>query len=554
MSLAPLLLLLGCAVPDRASAQPEAPEPARPVASGVVFEDSNGNRRRDPGERGVPGVAVSNGEAVVQTDAQGRYRLPVSDGTIIFLSKPSGYMVPLDEANLPRFYYIHAPQGTPAELGLRFAGVAPSGPLPESVDFPLVRAPEPAEFEVVWFADTQAQTPAELDYLREDVISELVGTDAAFGITAGDVVYDDLSLYPRHNRLVGAIGIPWFNLPGNHDLNFLAPDDRTSLETYKRHFGPPYYSFDYGRVHFVLLDSVDYHGRNAGRERPNAWGAGVYEGRIGEPQLTWLANDLALVPQDRLVVVAMHIQLRTPGPDNASINVSDREALLKVLSGRRVFSVAGHHQRVLHQYFGPADGFQGPEPLHQHVLAAVSGGWWSGPRDVRGIAAAYGPDGTPNGYYIMSVRGTEASMRYKAAGAPAAHQMRISVAPVFEHSTLGPAAPQGFHDPPIARERLAAMELVVNLFDGGPNSRVSYRVDDGPAVPMARAPRVDPLLVKLRLSIRDKNVFWTPTDPTGHIWAAPLPRDLAPGVHRITVEAIDEYGRAHTGRKLIEVE
>jgi len=115
------------------------------------------------------------------------------------------------------------------------------------------------------------------------------------------------------NRLVGRIGIHWYNLPGNHDLNFMSPDDRHSLETFKRTFGPTYYSFDVGRVHFVMLDSVVYLGRNAGRAKPDAWGAGFYVGRIAQRRLDWLSNDMRHVPEDKLVVIGMHIQLDTPG-------------------------------------------------------------------------------------------------------------------------------------------------------------------------------------------------------------------------------------------------
>ncbi len=50
-----------------------------------------------------------------------------------------------------------------------------------------------------------------------------------------------------------------------------------------------------------------------------------------------------------------------------------------------------------------------------------------------GAPIALQGDGTLNGYDIMSVRGTEVVMRYKAASLPADHQMRITVAPVFEH-------------------------------------------------------------------------------------------------------------------------
>ncbi len=175
------------------------------------------------------------------------------------------------------------------------------------------------------------------------------------------------------------------------------------------------------------------------------------------------------------------------------------------------------------------------------------------PPVTRGIPIALQGDGMPNGYYIMSVRGTEVVMRYKAASFPAGYQMRITVAPVFEHQSLGPAAPQNYNETPIPQDRLAAMELVVNLFNGGPKSKVWFSIDGGPAVAMVRSARIDALVAKLQLRIKDRSVYWTPPRDSTHIWAAPLPHDLAPGVRRITVRAVDEYGQEHLGAKLIEV-
>ena len=91
----------------------------RRQAVGVAFHDANGNRRFDAGEKPLPGVRVSNGREIVATDEQGRYELPVDDDTILFVIKPRGWMTPLDEMNLPRFYYVHKPAGSPP---LKYAG------------------------------------------------------------------------------------------------------------------------------------------------------------------------------------------------------------------------------------------------------------------------------------------------------------------------------------------------------------------------------------------------------------------------------------------------
>ena len=59
--------------------------------SGIVFDDTNRNGTRDAGERGVAGVAVSNQDTVVTTDASGAFRMS-SEGTgVIFVSTPNAY-------------------------------------------------------------------------------------------------------------------------------------------------------------------------------------------------------------------------------------------------------------------------------------------------------------------------------------------------------------------------------------------------------------------------------------------------------------------------------
>jgi N terminal of Calcineurin-like phosphoesterase len=91
------------------------------TVSGIVYENRSGGNGRAPSDPGIAGVLVSNGHEVVKTDADGRYTLPIDDESIIFIIKPSGYVVPVDQDMLPRFYYIHQPAGSPPNLKLRYA-------------------------------------------------------------------------------------------------------------------------------------------------------------------------------------------------------------------------------------------------------------------------------------------------------------------------------------------------------------------------------------------------------------------------------------------------
>ena len=58
---------------------------------GYVYQDDNRNGVFDKTEKGIPGVAVSNGREVVLTDRKGRYQLPVTGPCEIFVIKPAGY-------------------------------------------------------------------------------------------------------------------------------------------------------------------------------------------------------------------------------------------------------------------------------------------------------------------------------------------------------------------------------------------------------------------------------------------------------------------------------
>jgi hypothetical protein len=208
-----------------AAIEPGAAMAQEATVSGIVFEDRDGSRAAGPTNPGLADVLVSNGRDVALTGADGRYTLPLPDEATIFVVKPAGFMPPLDPAtNLPRFYRHHQPNGSPASLNLQFDGIAPTGPMPASLDFPLKRQDEPKAFDVVLITDPQPETEAEVEFIREDLIQALDGIDARFGLTAGDVMFDDLSLYPRLNAIVGTIGLPWWNIGGNHDLNFEAPN------------------------------------------------------------------------------------------------------------------------------------------------------------------------------------------------------------------------------------------------------------------------------------------------------------------------------------------
>jgi hypothetical protein len=547
-------LALAAAEPLRAETQASPVGQVSGQVAGVVFEDKDGSGVVSAANPGIPGALVSNGRDVAVTGADGRYTLPLPEEATIFVIKPRGFMPPVEPAtNLPRFYRHHQPRGSPPELNLAFEGFRPTGPLPASVDFPLRRQDESQAFNVVMVSDPQPETAAEVDFVREDLIEALAGVDAEFGLTAGDIMFDDLSLLPRSNAIMGSIGLPWWNIGGNHDLNFEAPDRKYSRETYKRFFGPNYYAFFYAETLFLMLDDVDY----LGPEPARPGGGGKYEGRLDEGQLEFVRNVLKHTPDDTLIVAVMHIPIRTFLDNDAYQNLQNSEAFFSLFEGRRyTVSFAGHTHTTEHHYFDAADGWKGPEPHHHHVLTTLSGSWWSGPFDHRGVPSADSRDGTPNGFHILSVDGLTYTTRFVPAKEPNGRQMRLSILSRFHG--IGRDADLDFRQvrllgSPVPREALGASTLIANIFDGGDKTRVKMIIGDRAPIEMTRRARPDPFVQEVFGRNEATKKAWVKANDCSHIWVARLPGDLAPGTYRVEVEAAGEYGQRLSGRLALEV-
>lgn len=482
------------------------------LASGYVFDDRDRDGTRDQGERGIPGVRVSNGAQIVSTDREGRWRLPYDDDTIFFVIKPSGWMTPTDERNLPRFFYIHKPNGSPRS---RFPGVEPTGPLPSSIDFPLYRRIEGSRFEVLMLGDTQTRDVREVGYLRRDALDHLVGTSAAFGVTLGDLVFDDLDVLGPYIDAVAAVGIPWYNVLGNHDMNYDADNDEHSDETFERHFGPSYYSFDYGAVHFIVVDDVYWTVMGSGRKQ--------YVGGLSEEQFRFIENDLRAVPTSRLVVLMMHIPL-------TSMREADRRRLLSLISQHPyTLSVSAHTHTQEHVFLKAEDGFTGPVPHHHVINVTACGSWWQGAPDERGIPHTTMRDGAPNGWSLFRFDANRYSIRFLPAGRPANWQMRINVPEVVNVS------------------KIEAREFTANVFAGSERSTVRFRLDrKGEWTTMRKVNRPDPWYAALYERERGLTAPYRPLPApanSAHLWEGVLPESLSAGPHLLEVETTDMFGQ-----------
>jgi hypothetical protein len=509
-------------------------------ANGYVYNDANGNGHKEAGEKGIAGVPVSNGSQVVLTDARGRYTLPVTDNTILFVIKPTGYRVPVSSINQPLFFYVHEPNGSPTTL--KYKGVAPTGPLPKSVDFALTPEHEPDQFKALVFGDPQPASAQELGYFDHDIVGELKGVkNVAFGLTLGDLVQEDLNSEKDYHASVGKIGIPWYNVMGNHDLNTDAPDDSLSHETFVANYGPDTYSFNYGKMHVIVVNDNRFPMASAGRKK------GFLRGGFRADQQAFIKNDLQYVDTARLVVITFHIPMNT-ATDRDDLNNTFRKADQQWLFGvlqkyPHVLEMSAHTHCLDQNFYDAASGWNGKEPFHELVGGATCGQWNSGIVDKEGFLEGMMADGTPRGYIYLNVNGNQYTADYKVAEQSPDFQIRL-----YHRKVLTPI----FWD--------AHGFIWANFFMGYKGSKVECSIDGGPWKSMEYTVADDPFYISKLYKWDESDTLFKgrrPSEPgqgSRHLWKVPLPNKNGPGTHRISVRATDLYGRTFVAGSSYQIE
>ncbi len=438
------------------------------------------------GGRGLAGVAVTDSSEVVQTAADGTFDfISTADHEFVSVSLPARYEIPRNSTGTARFYQPMNP--------------SPSGEM--IAEFDLERLEQSDESHTtLLLADMQMQDMDEIVWCREQTVPDVrsvvaAGGKEAVGIACGDIMYDHLELFPEYERNVSLMGIPFFQVLGNHDEDY-AGTDRASTATFTGHFGPRYYSFNRGAVHYVVLDDVFWHGKG-------------YIGYLDAEQLAWLERDLALLEPGTTVVVATHIPVLGSrhvrlGQQNPSFTlaVTNRDELYALLDPFNAHILTGHTHESEHVF---------EHGVHEHVNGAVCGAWWSGP-----ICA----DGTPNGYSVYDIRGSEVTWRYKSTGHDFDHQIRT-----YPHGA----------DPK------AADEIVANVWDWDPEWQVVWYEGGDRRGTMAQRMGHDPLSVELHTGPDlPPRRTWVEPVPTAHLFYAPASRSAD-----VVVEATDRFGRVY---------
>ncbi len=371
---------------------------------------------------GVEGVWISDGEVFTQTDAQGFYWLQSEKyHGYVFMCVPSGYQ-PEVEGTMPKFW---------ATLSAAKSTI-------DQRDFKLNEEPND-NFRLLVTTDyhlaNRNSDLKQFENFKKDMRAEKAASQVpVYALNLGDFSwdrwwYDSPWALPDCIGVMKDLDITFYSLPGNHDNDPTIAGDYAAEAAWKVNMGPTYYSMNIGKVHFIMLDNIVYLNPGA------SWQDRSHSIEITRKQLDWMAEDLKHVAKDTPIVVGMHASLYVPGSANGlhgvdtetwvgrGLTVKCPEFMAFFDGFKEVHIVSGHthHNMTFNLSALGLTANGGAERMIEHNVAAVCGTWWYGQQYAGNNICT---DGSPDGYKVFDINGTQMSWYYKGTGLDKSKQFR----------------------------------------------------------------------------------------------------------------------------------
>lgn len=361
---------------------------------------------------GVENVVVSDGAEVTVTNEKGIYQLKsAKKWGYVFISVPSGYEVP-SVGVLPQFH----------------RALKNSADVVERADFKLEKVDGQDSYKIFMLGDMHlANRTGDLGQFAQftsdltDYMTRHKG-EKMYALTLGDMTWDrywysNSYYFPQYLNTVNSQikNLQIFHTMGNHDNDFQTRSDYDAAVKYVDQICPTYYSFNIGKVHYVVMDDIDCSSYNGSTSRN-------YVASLSAEQLDWLAKDLSYVAKTTPVVVAMHVQVFYPTTSGFKIDHDQVNTLrlFDILDGYTVRFVTGHTHKLFN--VTPDAPIVDGHNFREYNSGSVCASWWWSGNLTPGIHI--GTDGTPGGYGIWDVTGTDFQCLYKSTGWPEEYQFR----------------------------------------------------------------------------------------------------------------------------------
>ena len=471
----------------------------------------------------VKDVVVSDGYQVTKTDADGIYQLASEKKhKYVFISIPSGYTVKMNGSQPVFFQYL-----------------VNSPSVKERADFTIYEDPGQDKHTMLVMGDihlaARNNDANQFANFINDINSYISANSSTkfYGLTLGDLAWDqywvsngyDLTHYMKDIAKVNAMV---FNTIGNHDHEQMAAGDFNTVEVYKRVVCPTYYSFNIGKVHYVSIDDIEC--TNPGT------GSRTYNTKVVNEVLDWLRKDIAEIAPTTPVVISMHSPVYNETGTN---RLTNSNTMLSILDGRQTHIMSGHTHIMYN--VEKDDHFE-------HNAGAVCATWWWTGKETPGIHMS--TDGTPGGYLVFNVDGTEFNWQYKATGKPITHQFRT-----FDrneiHITADKYVPSASDDYAAAFIKMVgdyskastANEVLINVWDYDTSWKVEV-TENGTPLEVKKVTMKDPLHM-IAYPAKRWNVNKEPSFETGNTTHFFKVTASAPNT-TLSIKVTDRFGNVYT--------
>lgn len=491
---------------------------------------------------GLANVTVSDGVEVAKTDQNGTYYLASKKNkNFIFVSIPGGYEVSYVNSVLPVFYKNFTTDANTIE----------------TVDFEL-KPVNNDKHVLLALGDMHLAN-------RNDDVSQFQNgflTDAAksitkyknegykvYALTLGDMTWDaywyaNNYSFSQYLNLIKTVNVPVFHTMGNHDNDPYINSDWQAETAFRTSLGPTYYSFNIGKVHYIVLDNIQYLNKGASQ---GVVGDRDYNGVIVADQIAWLKKDLAMITDKSTpIVVAMHIQLNNAPTlsgqnETASLRLNNSTEFINTLTEFTDVNVITGHTHVCYAY-------ENSNNLMEHNSGAICATWWWTGRS--GYANNHiCKDGAPGGYGIWKFNDRNYQWLYKAIGEQENYQFRaydlnkvhITAAKYAPKSTEEKLKPYtGTYANPNTNN-----EILVNVWGFDKKWKVEI-LENGTPLSVSRVRTLDPLHIisyeALRLNANAEPTEDFVTTNSAHFFKAKANGATTP----IEIKVTDRFGNIYS--------
>ena len=148
---------------------------------------------------------------------------------------------------------------------------------------------------------------------------------------------------------------------------------------------------------------------------------------------------------------------------------------------------------------------------------------------------------SPKGFHVLSVDGTSYTTRFVPFGLESSRCLRAFVI------AGGQRAGDGSDD------RMQPAQLLVDVFDGGPNTSVTCQLAGVGTFELQRSAIEDPFIVDSFERYKPALKPWVEPVRSSHVWTVAIPTSVSAGTYEMTVRVCGEYGQKHTATVVVSI-